>query len=226
MSDDTARRILDAAAEVFAERGLGATLADISAHAGIGVATVYRRFPNKDQLILTLFQERFADWERRAAAAADAEDIEAAFVRYFEESIDALVRDRGFRDLVAGAYTATAGWARGTPPDPLYALFARTEAGMRDKHIRLVQRAQAAGVLRADIDASDMLVLTMSVQATAGLGAAARRPDIHRRVLGIVLDGLRPARIGPTPLPVPPLNDHDLQPAPTTSQAEVGGEAG
>jgi hypothetical protein len=64
-------------------------------------------------------------------------DIEAAFVRYFEESTDALVRDQGFRDLVAGAYTATAGWARGTPPDPLYTLFAETEAAMRDHHIRL-----------------------------------------------------------------------------------------
>jgi hypothetical protein len=96
-------------------------------------------------------------------------------VRYFEESTDALVRDRGFRDLMAGAYTATAGWAGGAPPDPLYTLFARTEAAMRDHHIRLVRRAQAAGVLRADIDATDMLVLTMSVQATAGLAAAARR---------------------------------------------------
>ena len=214
MPDDTARRVLAAAAEAFAERGLDATLADIAARAGIGVASVYRRFPNKDQLIMALFAERFAYWERQAAVAADAVDIETAFVRYFEESADALVRDRGFRDLVAGAYTATAGWARGAAPDPLYMLFARTEAAMRDHHIRLVRRAQAAGVLRADIDASDMLVLTMSVQATAGLAAAARRPDIHRRVLGIVLDGLRPARTEPTPLPVPPLTDEDLHRSP------------
>ena len=59
------------------------------------MASVYRRFPNKDQLILTLFQERFAEWERQAAAAADAEDVETAFVRYFEESTDALVRAPG-----------------------------------------------------------------------------------------------------------------------------------
>jgi AcrR family transcriptional regulator len=214
MSDDTAQRVLAAAGAVFAERGLDATVADIAARAGIGVASVYRRFPNKDQLIMALFAERFAYWERRAAEAADAVDIEAAFVRYFEESTDALVRDRGFRDLVAGAYTATAGWARGTPPDPLYTLFAETEAAMREHHIRLVRRAQAAGVLRTDIDATDMLVLTMSVQATAGLAAAARRPDIHRRVLAIVLDGLRPARTEPTPLPVPPLTDDDLHPNP------------
>jgi hypothetical protein len=60
------------------------------------------------------------------------------------------------------------------------------------------------GFLELIIDAGDMLVLTMSVLATAGLAAAARRSDIRRRVLGIVLDGLRPARTGPTALLVPP----------------------
>jgi AcrR family transcriptional regulator len=210
---DIRQRILAAAAEVFAEQGLGATLAEVAARAHVGVATVYRRFVNKDELILALFAERFAYWERQAQQAAESTDVWAGFVRYFEESTEALVRDRGFRELVSGAYTATAGWARGTGPDRLYSLFARTEAAMREHHVRLVNRAQQAGVLRADIVPSDMLVLTLSVQATVGLAAAAHRPDIYRRVLGVVLDGLRPARGVPTPLPVPPLTDTDLHAA-------------
>jgi AcrR family transcriptional regulator len=210
MSDDMAARILHAAAEVFAEHGLSATLADVAGRAGIGVASVYRRFANKDDLIVALFADRFAYWEQQARAAADAEDVWAGFVRYFEESTDALVRDRGFRELVTGAYTATAGWARGAEPDALYTLFARTEAAMREHHVRLVARAQAAGVLRDDITAADMLVLTMTVQSTIGLAAAARRPDLYRRVLAIVLDGLRPSRSGASPLPVGPLSDADL----------------
>src|SRR5438270_6695856 len=52
------RRILDAAAELFAERGLGVTLNDIAHHADVGVGTVYRRFPDKDVLIDALFEER------------------------------------------------------------------------------------------------------------------------------------------------------------------------
>jgi AcrR family transcriptional regulator len=208
---DTSQRILAAAGEVFADRGLDATLADVAAHAGVGVASVYRRFANKDELILELFAERFAHWERLAREAADAPDPWDGFVRYFEESTDALVRDRGFRELVLGAYTASAGWARGATPDRLYALFARTEAAMREHHTRLVRRSQAAGELRADIEPTDMLVLTMSVQATLNLAAAATRPDIYRRVLAIVLDGLRPARQGPSPLPVGPLTDDDLR---------------
>jgi AcrR family transcriptional regulator len=220
MSDDTAARILDAAAHVFAERGLGATLADVAGRAGIGVASVYRRFTNKDELILALFADRFAYWEQQARLAAEAEDVWAGFVRYFEESTEALVRDRGFRELVTGAYTATAGWARGTGPDQLYALFATTEAAMREHHIRLVHRAQEAGVLRDDITATDMLVLTMTVQSTIGLAATAHRPDVYRRVLAIVLDGLRPSRSGPTPLPVGPLNDADLHPGSATPAAD------
>jgi AcrR family transcriptional regulator len=207
---DVSQRILDAAAEVFAEQGLGATLADVAARAGVGVATVYRRFANKDDLILALFAEKFTYWERQARDAAESEDVWAGFVRYFEESTEALVRDRGFRELITGAYTASVGWARGTGPERLYALFAQTEAAMREHHARLVHRAQEAGVLRDDISPTDMLVLTLSVQATLSLGAASHRPDIYRRVLGIILDGLRPARSKPTPLPVGPLTDADL----------------
>src|ERR1700722_13229914 len=59
---------------------------------------------------------------------------------------------------------------------------------MREHHIRLVRRSQEAGALRADIEPTDMLVLTMSVQATLNLAATATRPDLYRRVLAIVLD--------------------------------------
>jgi AcrR family transcriptional regulator len=217
MTDDMSARILDAAAQVFADHGLSATLADVAVRGGIGVASVYRRFANKDQLILALFADRFAYWEEEARSAAESEDVWAGFVRYFEASAEALARDRGFRELVTGAYTATAGWSRGSAPDALYAMFASTEAAMRAHHVRLVRRAQEAGVLREDVDPTDMLVLTMAVQAAVGMAAASRRPDIFRRVLGVVLDGLRPARNGPTPLPVPPLTDADLRPDPAAS---------
>ena len=211
MPTDTSQRILAAAGAVFAERGLEATLADVAARAGVGVASVYRRFASKDDLILELFAERFAHWERQARQAADAADPWDGFVRYFEDSTEALARDRGFRELVLGAYTASAGWARGGAPDRLHALFATTETAMREHHTRLVRRAQAAGALRPDIVPTDMLLLTMSVQATLNLSAAAARPDIFRRVLAVVLDGLRPARQGPSPLPVGPLVHDDLR---------------
>ncbi len=214
MASDVSERVLAAAREVFAEQGLGATLADVAARAGVGVASVYRRFTNKDELILELFAGEFARWERLAAEAADAADPWDGFVRYFEESTEALARDRGFRQLVLGSYSANVGWARGSAPDKLIELFASTEAAMRKHHTRLVRRAQSAGALRTDVEPIDMLMLTISVHATLNLHAAARRPDIYQRVLGIILDGLRPARTDVTPLPVGPLTDADLYTVP------------
>ena len=52
------RRLLDAASELFSRRGLEVTLDDIARHAGVGVGTAYRRFPNKDALIEELMTER------------------------------------------------------------------------------------------------------------------------------------------------------------------------
>src|ERR687889_852635 len=67
-------RILAAASEVFAERGLDVSLDDIAAHAGVGVGTVYRRFPDKDALIDALFEDKIADVERVAREALEIED--------------------------------------------------------------------------------------------------------------------------------------------------------
>src|SRR3954449_7210470 len=64
------QRLIDAAREVFAERGLDATLDDIADHAGVGVGTAYRRFPSKDDLIDALFEQELAGIVELAEAAA------------------------------------------------------------------------------------------------------------------------------------------------------------
>src|ERR1044072_6861855 len=61
-------RILDAAGELFAQRGLGVTLDDIARHAGVGVGTVYRRFADKELLIDALFEQRLESLCALAAA--------------------------------------------------------------------------------------------------------------------------------------------------------------
>src|SRR5215207_11651643 len=66
-------RILAAAAEVFAERGLDVSLDDIAAHAGVGVGTVYRRFPDKEALIDALCEDKI---DRAVALADDALEIQ------------------------------------------------------------------------------------------------------------------------------------------------------
>src|SRR5262249_48688928 len=70
----TRQRILRAAAEVFTERGLQATLDDVAERAGVGVGTVYRRFPDKEALVEALFTERLdtlVGFAERALAEPD-----------------------------------------------------------------------------------------------------------------------------------------------------------
>ena len=71
-------RILAAARELFAEQGLTVTLDDIARHAGVGVGTVYRRFPDKEQLIDALFEDRLGEI---AAVATESAEIERPVAR-------------------------------------------------------------------------------------------------------------------------------------------------
>ncbi|HEX4723991.1 MAG TPA: TetR/AcrR family transcriptional regulator [Pseudonocardiaceae bacterium] len=202
-------RVLAAAAEVFAAQGLDATLADVAKHAGVGVGTVYRRFANKDDLIYEVYADQVHAGERLARTASAAPDVWDGFVRFFERSIQMLANDRGLRELTTGGVTASLGWARGTPPDRLAGLIQENHRTMGTHLTKLVRRAKKAGVLRADFHATDMMVLSVGVQAAIALGGA-QRPDLYRRALGYIFDGLRPARTGVTELPAPPLTDADL----------------
>ncbi|ONI74630.1 hypothetical protein ALI144C_37980 [Actinosynnema sp. ALI-1.44] len=181
------RRVLDAAAEVFAGRGLDATLADVAGHAGVGVGTVYRRFANKDELIYEVYRGPLVRATELARDASEADDVWSGFVRFFERSIRDLAADRGLWELTTGGFNQSLGWARGTPPTRLAQLFADNHKVMGAHLDKLVRRAKQAGELRADFEARDMTLLSAAVQATITVDDQA-----SRRVLGFILDGLRP----------------------------------
>jgi AcrR family transcriptional regulator len=189
------RRILDAAREVFATRGLDAGLDQIARHAGLGVGTVYRRFPDKDQLIDALFEDRVGAIAAAAEEAAAHDDPWAGLVGFFERSLAEQAADRGLRQLLlSGARDCahvSAGRERIAPP----------------LH-RLVDRAHAAGVLRSDVTAQDIPMITLML---GGLMDASREtaPDLWRRYLAVILDGLRPG--GERPLGAGPLDDDGTQ---------------
>ncbi|MEV6609773.1 helix-turn-helix domain-containing protein [Kutzneria sp. NPDC051319] len=202
-------RVLAVAAEVFAAQGLGATLADVAKHADVGVGTVYRRFANKDDLIYDVYADRVHATEDLAERASKATDVWAGFVSFLEQSLMDLANDRGLRELTTGGYTESLGWARGTPPTRLAELLAHNHTTMGVHLTKLVRRAKRAGVLRKDFQATDMMVLSHAAQAAMDFSDA-ERPQFYRRTLGFILDGLRPSREAPTPLPSPALTDADL----------------
>jgi AcrR family transcriptional regulator len=206
---DALQRIITAATELFAERGLHTTLAEVAKHAGVGVATVYRRFANKDDLIYEVYATRLRAHEQVAREAAAETDAGASFVRFFERSVGLLAEDKGLRDLTTGGYTRSLGWARGTAPDRLARLLGENHEAMGVHLTELVRRAKQTGGLRQDFEATDMMVLSIAVQATIEFGGSAH-PELYRRALGVIFDGLRPARRDTTPLPALALADTDL----------------
>lgn len=184
-------RILQAAREVFALRGLDVSLDEIAAHAGVGVGTVYRRFPDKDALIDALFEAKIAEVTTAARAALDLDDPWEAFVAFMTRVCTQQAADRGFKDALL---TRDRGCERVN----------RARETIAPVAMQLLKRAQDSGQVRADLGAFDIPLMHFMV----GYVADATRdvaPDYWRRTLGILLDGLAVSRDAPTPLPAEPL---------------------
>jgi AcrR family transcriptional regulator len=189
------QRILEAAREGFADRGLGITLDEIARLAGVGVGTVYRRFPNKELLIDALFEERIGEIVAQAREAAQDEDAWRGLSRFLGDAIGRLAADRGLRELVIGATYR---------PERIVHARSRIKPQVDD----MVARAQAQGTLRKDVGASDFPLLLMMLDAVVDTTRDID-PSTWRRALGIVLDGLRAP--GTTPLPGAPLEVPQLE---------------
>jgi AcrR family transcriptional regulator len=190
------QRILAAAAQVFTERGLDATLDEVARAAGVGVGTVYRRFPDKEALIAALFRERIDNLVTVAEDACAAADPWQGVVSYLEHAAAAMAGDTGLRQLMMfGTY------------DRDQVCYARDR--MRPVISRLVQRAQASGDLRGDFAATDVKMIAFMLASLAEYTAAVA-PDVWRRYLAMLIDGLRPSRGEASPLPVPALTAREL----------------
>nr|WP_179756053.1 TetR/AcrR family transcriptional regulator [Kineococcus aurantiacus] len=197
---------MESAREVFATRGLAATLDDVAHHAGLGVGTVYRRFADKDALVEALFEDRVRALVGLAETASTAPDPWQGLVDYLEAASSRMASDRGLRDAVLSSRHGQAG-----------VTLARAELGPRVD--RLVARCREAGVLRPDVTGTDVATLAYAVQAAAEIGGTAS-PEHWRRTLGILLDGLRPARASHHPLPGAPLSGEELHEALTAGRRD------
>jgi AcrR family transcriptional regulator len=190
------QRILAAAAELFTERGLEPSLDDVARHAGVGVGTVYRRFPDKASLADALFDERIDALVALAEQAQAEPDAWAALVSFLERSAEMLVSNRGLRQILM---FAAEGHDRG--------ICARDR--MRPAIESLIERAQADGQVRADLRPTDVPMIEFMVAAAAEY-AWQVRPTVWRRYLALILDALRPASASGRPLPEPELSPDEM----------------
>jgi AcrR family transcriptional regulator len=190
------QRILDTAGELFAERGLGVSLDEIARHAGVGVGTVYRRFPDKEQLIDALFENRLGDILATANACLALADPWEALASFIEGSLELQVADRALKELLLSTTTAHARIEEGRAKiEPI------VEA--------ILERARLAGVVREDLAVSDLLLLQHAIGEAAAYTHDVA-PDAWRRVMCIALDGLRPDRRRPSPMPAAALDDEQV----------------
>jgi AcrR family transcriptional regulator len=193
------QRILSAAGRVFADRGLGATMDLIAEQAGVGVGTVYRRYPEKELLIDALFEERIEELARVGEQALAAEDPWEGLVAYLEAAIAQQAANRGLRDLLL---SSTYGHDR----------VARARERLAPIASQLLQRAQKEGELRSDLAANDVPLLYLMLGAIVDYTRDVE-PAAWRRFFVLVADGLRARRSEPNPLPTGPLEDDQVDEA-------------
>ncbi|MDX6489167.1 MAG: hypothetical protein QOK13_1782 [Gaiellaceae bacterium] len=187
-------RIVSAARAAFAAEGVRIPVEEIARRAGVGMGTLYRHFPAKEDLIDAVLEDAFAEFIGAAEQALTAEDAWVGFRGFLERVFELHVENRGLKDMLA---TRSHGRAR---VDAM-----RTR--MRPLVRRLVERAQEQGTLRADFAAEDMPLLFCSGDRVIEMTGTVA-PEVWRRYLGLVLDGLRAEAA--TPLPHPPLTRAQL----------------
>ena len=182
-------RILRAANDVFAEDGLGASVEEIARRAGVGMGTLYRRFPHKTALIDAIFESHLDEDARIAEQALGDPDAWEGFSSFLEQAVSLQAGNRGFAEIVAVHLRDEN-------------LVSKARARVTPLLRQLVERAQDAGVLRPDIVYEDISVLLW----TSGRVVDATReisPAFWKRQLALALDGLRASNA--SPLPEPPL---------------------
>jgi AcrR family transcriptional regulator len=188
-------RILEAAAEAFSESGLEVGVAEIARRAGVGAGTLFRRFPTKEDLIFAIIEERTTELIAAGREALEEEDPAAALRRFMFAGAEMHVRDKGFFDAVISRINKEARLRE-----------------LRDEMVsiagELLERGQAAGTLREDLEPPD-LPLLMCAAASAAAPIHGALPDLWRRYVGLILDGLGPDCATPLEQPAPTAADFD-----------------
>jgi AcrR family transcriptional regulator len=173
-------KIVVAARVCMARDGLDAQMDDIARAAKVGVGTLYRHFPNKDELVQALADERF---DRLADLARDAladPDPWRSFENFIRASARIQTEDRALSEVLVSRPETMAPAAE--------------RAGMRELVGRLMGRAQEAGVIRPDAEPTDVPMLMCALAGTHQM------PKMDpERYIAIALDGLRAP--GSSPLP-------------------------
>jgi AcrR family transcriptional regulator len=179
--------IVEAARSAFAERGLDVPLEEIADRAGVGIATLYRRFPTREDLIAASFERKITEYADAAEEALRGPDAWSGFCGYVQRVCAMQAADRGLRDVLTMTFPTGAAMER------------QRRKAYRD-FAKLVRRAQAEERLRRDFVPEDLVVLLM---ANAGVvqGTRDAAPEAWKRFAALMIEAFRADRAGPLPEP-------------------------
>ncbi|MEH3154476.1 MAG: helix-turn-helix domain containing protein [Gordonia paraffinivorans] len=201
-------RILDAARELFAQRGPDVTLDDIAAHAGVGVGTVYRRFANRDELLEAIVVEHMGHVQKRVQEALDGDDAWQGIVDLVTFVSESMATDRGLAAVMMRV-------------DPCAASVERAKGSLTSSVDAVFERGRRTGVLRDDVVESDFFAFFCMVRSIADLTETSV-PGTWRRYLSLLLDSIR-ADGTRTPLTVPALTKEQIHAAKHGGRGDCSG---
>jgi AcrR family transcriptional regulator len=187
--------ILSAARQLFCDQGVEAPLEEIARRAGVGIATLYRRFPSRVELLDAVLADTLQAHIDAATRALAMDDPWEGFCYFLEETCRLQASDRGLNDAMGMRFPRTPA----------------LEAARRrlfDLGGQLIARAQQAGRLRPDLTHEDLAFVAWANARILQASRAAGAPDAWRRHLGFLLDGFRAERA--SPIPQPPLSPRQV----------------
>jgi AcrR family transcriptional regulator len=184
------RRLLDAATEMFCERGLDIGVGEIAHQAGVGRGTLFRNFPSKEHLIAAIVVDRMNESISRGRAALESPDPGEALFELIDQAVGRQQNDRALFEALDDTWLAN---------EEIHAAHAELISVLD----ALVRRAQEAGAVREDISAVDVLMMVKGVcEACASFqqvdpGVAMRQLDLVRAAIST--PGTAPALRGQPP---------------------------
>ena len=183
-------RILIAARHMYSTQGLQISMAAVAREAGVGKATLSRRFGSRDELIAAVFAEHMADYVRAAEVAVADPDPWRGFTGFIETICEMQASDRGFADVL----TVTIPHAEH--------LESLREASYK-KFVALLEAARATGNLREDFRSEDLVLFLMANAGVVNATATAATGS-WRRLVGHLLRAISHPGAALPPMPAAP----------------------
>jgi AcrR family transcriptional regulator len=165
-------KLVEAARDAFAEHGASASLEEIARRADVGIGTLYRHFPTRQALVEAVYVEEVEQLAQSAAGFAELEPWDA-LVAWFRRFVGYAVRKRALMEELVATMGKDAG------------VLMRCRAELQAAGEPLLERAQAAGVVRPDATYTDVARMVAAIAVTPV------EPEQVERMLELALDGLR-----------------------------------